>query len=359
MAMMFMEWEWEILVMLAGVGVTYFLILQMADLLSYPVDENYLFWVAVGTIADKVPLTGINRILLKEVLNKWFMFDCVALQTMKPYLIQAMDFQKRISILKFISRLLSNGRDADGENLALYYLIASRVEKEIILQKLVQLQRENELKLNLLCEYLKESVSAEGKNCIIFIDENDEIESNLLGFAASQLARKYLIPVIFLKYKKDIITGEGRCTEGFNLMQAFNYCKEAFIQFGGHVKAAGFTAHKDQLTNFAELFQEYVDLQKEQIDSNKKIDIDAVFSSEEIDEFNSYLQTDYDLLQPFGQGNRNPQFLLKNFKPVRDGSKIRLKNEGKKLDPEKIYDVIFKLKGNSFRMIDHRLSDSN
>jgi single-stranded-DNA-specific exonuclease len=343
--------------MLAGVGVTYFLILKIADLLSYPIDENYLFWVAVGTIADKVPLTGVNRILLKEVLNNWLVFDSDAFQTMKPYLVQALDFSKRVSILRFIGRLLSNGREADGENLALYYLIAPIEEKKIILQRLVQMQRENEVKLNLLVEYLKNSVSEESKNCIIFIDENDEIESNLLGFAASQLAGKYLIPVVFLKYKNDIITGEARCTDGFNLMEAFYFCKDSFIQYGGHKKAAGFTAQKDQLTTFAELFQEYVDLHKEQIDHNKKIDIDAVFSSDEIDEFDNYLQSDYYLLQPFGQGNRNPQFLMKNFKPVRDKDKIHLKSEDEKLDPEGEYDVIFKLKGNSFKMIDHRLAE--
>lgn len=345
--------------MLAGVGVTYFLILQMADLLSYPVDENYLFWMAVGTVADKVPLLGVNRILLKEVLDKWFIFDSIALQTMASYLIPALDYSKRISIIKFIGRLLSNGREAEGENLALYYLIAPVEEKEIILQKLVQLQRENETKLNLICEYLKESVPSNNKNCIIFLDKDDDIESNLLGFCASQLARKYLIPVVFLKHKNNIIIGEARCTEGFNLMEAFTDCKKSLIQFGGHAKAAGFTAKKEQISHFAELFQEYVNKKAEQIESHKKIDIDAVFSIEEFDEFDNYLQSDYQLLQPFGQGNRNPHFLLKNFIPARDSEKIRLKTAEENLDPDGIYDVIFKLKGSGYKLIDHRLAEPN
>ncbi|MFC1898623.1 DHH family phosphoesterase [Candidatus Cloacimonadota bacterium] len=343
--------------MLAGVGVVYFLVLQMAEMLSYPMDENYLFWVAVGTVSDKVPLVGVNRILLKEVLDKWFMFDCEAFQTMQPYLIPALNYSKRISIIKFICRLLANGREAGGENLALYYLIAPLEEKEIILQQLVQKQRENEVKLNMICDYLKASVPAANKNCIISLDEDDEIESNLLGFSASQLALKYLIPVIFLKHKNGVIIGEGRCTDGFNLMEAFTYCKRSLIQFGGHTKAAGFTAKKEQISNFAELFEEYVNKKEEQIENHKRIDIDAVFSIEDFDKFDNYLQTDYHLLQPFGQGNRSPYFLLKNFKPRRDHGKIKLKDAKNKLDPDELYDVIFKLKGTGYKLVDHRKAE--
>ena len=236
--------------MLAGVGVAYLLVLQIAEILSYQIEEKYLFWVAVGTVADKVPLIGVNRIFLKEVLNKWFMFKCESFQALKPYMIPALNYNKRIRIIKFISRLLANGREANGTNLSLYFLIASMEEKKVILQKLVQKQRENEIKLNTMSEYLRSSVPVAAKNCIIFLDKEDKIESNLLGFSASQLSSRYLIPVIFLKYKNDIIIGEGRCTDGFNLMEAFSYCKKSLIQFGGHIKAAGFTARKDHLSLF-------------------------------------------------------------------------------------------------------------
>jgi len=191
------------------------------------------------------------------------------------------------------------------------------------------------------------------------MDKNDEIESNLLGFSASQLATHYLIPVIFLKYKNGVIIGEGRCTDGFNLMEAFTYCKKNLIQFGGHAKAAGFTARKEKISQFAELFEEFVNHKNEQIEKHKKIDIDAVFSIDEFDEFDNYLQSDYQLLQPFGQGNRNPHFLLKNFNPARDCSKIKLKSQEDSLDPEEIYDVIFKLKGSGYKLIDHRLAEPN
>ena len=343
--------------MLAGVGVVYFLILQIADLLSFPADDNYLLWVAVGTISDKVPLVGINRILLKEALDRWFEFDSEAFLVMQPYLISAESKSKRISIIKFIGRLLSNGREAGGANLSLYYLIAPRKEKEIILQKLIQMQRESEIKLNMICDYLKESVPAANKNCVIFLDKDDEIESNLLGFAASQLSRQYLIPVVFLKFKNDLLIGEGRCTQGFDLMEAFTFCKECFIQFGGHIKAAGFTARKENISLFAELFQEFVNMKEEQIENHQKIDVDAVFSSEELDKFDDYLQTEYDLLQPFGQGNRNPHFLLRNFQPTRDIAKISLKTAENELNPTEVYDVIFKLSGSGFKLIDHRKAE--
>ncbi len=340
--------------MLAGVAVSYFLVKTIADKLNFEVDENYLFWVAVGMVADKVPMLGVNRLILKEVLDKWFLYNDPALLALKPYLISNPSYDRRISSLKFIARLLSNGRQPFGEHLSLYFLLAPDAEKEIILKKLVQEQRRYEARINLVSDFLEDEIEMADNNCIVYFDEYDKIDVNLLGFAASQLSSRYKIPVVMLKKREGIISGEARATKGFCLITAFEECKETLIQFGGHSRAAGFTSKSENIEKFKQLFEEYCAKKREEIEFFQKLTIDAVFTIEEMDMFYTYLQTDYHLLQPFGQGNRNPTFLLKNFCPEKDWQKIKLKESKNKLDFNKTYDILFKFRGTNFHLVDFR-----
>lgn len=340
--------------MIPGVTVSYFLVKAMADKLDIEIDKNYLFWVALGSIADKVPVVGVNRLILKEVLDKWFLYDDPALIAMRPYMVSAPNYDKRMGTLKFIARLLSNGRQPFGEHLSLYYLLAPVSEKEIIIQKLVQQQRQYEQRVNNLVDILDKKITFEHENCIVFFDEADEINTNLMGFAASQLSSRYKVPVVMLKKRTCIISGEARATKGFCLISAFNFCRDHLIQFGGHSRAAGFTAKPENIEKFKSCFYDYVNQQEAEIKSFQKLAIDAVFSIDELEKFYTYLQTDYHVLQPFGQGNRNPTFLLKNYCPERDWKKIKLKESIKVLELNKTYDILFKFKGANFRLIDYR-----
>ncbi|RLC53253.1 MAG: hypothetical protein DRH79_03865, partial [Candidatus Cloacimonadota bacterium] len=157
-----------------------------------------------------------------------------------------------------------------------------------------------------------------------------------------------------LKERSGVFSGEGRCMEGFDLMEAFTFCREHLIQFGGHKKAAGFTILPGEIENFQKKFSIYVNKHKQEIEFSRKISVDAVFSIDELDKLDDYLQTDYYLLQPFGQGNSNPKFLLKNYHPKRDADKIKLKKTENKLESDKVYNLIVSHEGSSFNLVDHR-----
>jgi len=339
--------------MLAGVTVSYFLVKAIAAKLDFEIDENYLFWVAVGTIADKVPMLGVNRLIVKEVIDRWFLFDDPALLALKPYIVTNPGYEQRIGSLKYIARLLSNGRQPFGEHQALNFLLAPKSEKEIIIKNLVREQRDYDARINQVSELL-EDVEIDNGNCIVYFDENDRIEVNLMGFAASQLSSKYKIPSVILKKRDGVISGEARATKGFCLIKAFGYCKEVLIQFGGHSRAAGFTTKQENLNVFIALFNAYCDKKKDTIKFYQKLSIDAVFSIDQIDMFYDYLQTEYHLLQPFGQGNRNPTFLLKNYCPEKDWHKFKLKDSKNKLEFNKTYDILFKFKSMNFYLVDYK-----
>jgi single-stranded DNA-specific DHH superfamily exonuclease len=86
------------------------------------------------------------------------------------------------------------------------------------------------------------------------------------------------------------------------------------------------------------------------ISSEWKHQIDAVFSAEQIRLFEKFVQEDYEKLQPFGQGNPEPIYLMQNFNPVRNSKKFSQKEMIFEEDNE--YDVVFKLQGSNIKVLD-------
>jgi single-stranded-DNA-specific exonuclease len=340
--------------MIAGVGVVYFLIKRISEITGIEDDRNYLFWVAVGSISDKVPLLGVNRIFVKEVLDTWSTFDDDTLYKLNPYLMQEINYSQRMNNIYYIIKLLSNGREEKGEHKSMKLLITHNKEKDIIVAEMQGQQKNHRIKLDNIRCYIRTIIPRTLGNHFIFRDIDHQIPFELLGYSASFITKKHNIPVIFIKNKNGIVVGEARGTNGFNLVDAFTYCSEHLIQYGGHAKAAGFTMKNSEVDKFIEKFEEYIEQNQTIIEENKRIDIDAVFCSRELNKFNEYIQMDYNLLQPFGQGNPEPKYLLLDYLPQRDVQRMQFKKLDNKMESEVPYNIVFTFKDSSFKLIDYQ-----
>ena len=340
--------------MIAGVGVTYFLIKKIAEITGIIDNRNYLFWVAVGSISDKVPLVDVNRIFVKEVLDTWNTFDDSTLYKLNPYLEPGINYSQRMNNIHFIIKLLSNGRGKNGKHKSMKLLITHDKEKDVIIAEMQNLQKNHEIKLDCIRRYIRTKVPKKLENSFVFRDLEHQIPFELLGFSASFITKRHKVPVIFIKNKNGLAVGEARGTNGFNLVDAFTHCSEYLIQYGGHAKAAGFTIRSSKVDKFIEKFNDYIEHNQTIIEENKRINIDAVISSSELDKFNEYIQMDYNLLQPFGQGNPEPKFLLIDYLPERDVQRMKIKKMNSKMEPEVPYNVVFTYKNSSFNFIDYR-----
>ncbi len=345
--------------MVAGVGVSFFLIQKLADILNISYDKNYLFWVALGSIADKVPLDGVNRILVKKVLDDWSIFDDETLKTLSEYTRFTRNHTSRMSAINNIIKLLSNNREADGENRALRLLCAQTENKKNIVRELEKDYYNQEKNLLEVKEYINFLISQNNENQFIFFDKKDEVPIEFLGYSATRISKICRIPAVLLKRKNSIIVCEARCTEGFNLIESFNYCKDNLIQYGGHVKAAGFTATPDKVSQFISCFKKFVGKNKDRIIRNKKIVIDAVLTVDNIENLEEFIETDFHFLQPFGEGNPLPVYLLKNVCPENDFKKINLRDWGIVPNPEKKYDLVFRHNGLLKHILDYRESSND
>jgi len=340
--------------MLAGVGVVYFLINRISQITGIKYDRNYLFWVAVGSISDKVPLIGVNRIFVKEVLDHWSTFDDDTLYKLNPYLEPGLNYSQRMNNIHYIIKLLSNGRGREGKHKSMEMLTTHNKEKDIVIAEMQNQQRRYENKLDNIRRYIRTTLPPELGDYFIFRDLDHQIPFELLGFSASIIAKKHKIPAISIKSKNGIAIGEARGTDGINLVDAFTYCRDHLIQYGGHAKAAGFTIRSSEVDAFVIKFDEFIKQRLEIINENRRIDIDAVINSRDLEKFNEYIKMDYNLLQPFGEGNPEPKFLLIDYLPQRDVQRIQFKKLESKIKPEVPYNIVFTFKDSSFRYIDFR-----
>ena len=160
------------------------------------------------------------------------------------------------------------------------------------------------------------------------------------------------MPAILLNQKNGKIVCEARSTKGFDLMQLFKQLEPLLIQFGGHVHAAGFSAEPEKKDEIIAAIKSYIADHKQEIERGQILDIDAILTYNNVEEFHNLLYDEIDILQPFGQQNPPPMFLFRNFDVTRDffySGKMQ-----SNFEPGKLYDVIFSLNGSNPKIIDFK-----
>ncbi|MDD3633486.1 MAG: DHH family phosphoesterase [Candidatus Cloacimonetes bacterium] len=295
--------------MLAGAGVVLLLIRYLARELEYNITPDYYFWTAVGSIADRVPMTEVNRIIVRYAFQHWKELNDSTVEFLLPYYSPIETYTDIYNFIQYLTRLLSNGREENGQNAALRFLIDTNEKKEELFRHLELLKNQSEAELYKVYNFLDTLTTGFESNVFIYFDDEDIIPYHLLGAAASYIAEKFSVPTLILRLHNSEIVCEGRCAEGFNLVEAFTACKKQLKQYGGHAKAAGFSLEPDKYDSFLECFHQYLDENSPESVENPQIEPDAVVSLDELNERN---WLSLELLLPYGEGNPKPCFLIKD-----------------------------------------------
>ena len=339
--------------MLAGVGVIFMVIKVICKMLNIEVNKSYVLWASVGSWADKVPLNGVNRILVRNALDNWLEYEDESMEIFHYYYSINQSLFSKFNFMAFLTRILSNGRAEKGIHYAMELLIA-KTNKKKFYDILLNEKIENEKKIEEVLKFCDKIIVEKNEKYFIYYDENEEFQYNLIGLIASIISSKYKIPVLIFKKKGDELVCEGRCTEGFNLVDSFQYCKDYLIQFGGHVKAAGFIAKLEDIDNIVEKFQTLKKIKKESILKNKKIDVDIVLENVQQLANCIYLFPDF---IPFGIGNSEPKILVKSclLSELSGLSKINLP-ENHEINLTKKYDFLLSFSNkNMLSIVDYRI----
>jgi single-stranded-DNA-specific exonuclease len=310
---------------LAGVGVAFYLLICLRKQLR---DEN--FWknrpepnlksicdlVALGTLADMVPLTNDNRILAKTGLD---IIGSSSRPGMKA-LMGVCGINKRAVnsddvVFGLAPRLNSAGR-VDHASLAVELLITKSMDDAgQIANSLNHMNRkrrsvETEM-LAQIEDHLKVNPSLLRKNTLVLAHPDWHL--GILGIVASRVMKKYFCPVVLITTADGVGRGSARSIPGVNLYDGLCACAGDLESFGGHSMAAGLKIKTEKIDRFESKFENFVGDITKPNDFIPKIYIDYELAFDDISEG---LIDEIESLNPFGTGNPEPIFMARNITVV-------------------------------------------
>jgi single-stranded-DNA-specific exonuclease len=289
--------------------------------------KSKLDLVALGTVADIVPLQGENRTFVQrgaiEIARHWTspsdrrtrstrpgLKRLIAVSGVRPPILAEhigfrlgprLNASGRLSNAQRSLQLLLTRDEAEAASLADFLDIQNRERQEI--EKQVFLAAEEQI----------------GRDFDPMRDAAIVVAANgwhpgVLGIVASRISRKYHRPTIVIGFEGNSTgKGSGRSIEGLNLVEALNRCSGSLQKYGGHEMAAGLTIRESDIGDFSEAFRGAARelLSDEDLQPCLRLDHELMFS----DLNGDFLQW-HEMLQPFGNGNPAPLFFAREVEPV-------------------------------------------
>ncbi|MBR3692320.1 MAG: single-stranded-DNA-specific exonuclease RecJ [Clostridia bacterium] len=313
---------------LAGVGVAFKLVCALhgdaGEMLS-----RYADILCVGTVADVMPLTGENRRIVIEGLRKMT-------ENPNPGLAALLDLtggRSEECTTQTVAFRLAPRINAPGRmTTALDALSLFRADKKTALGAAEELCRQNIARQTVeqgIRREAEEMLAAEGfdpdRDGAIFLTKSDW-HTGVLGIVCARLAEKYGCPAILATSDGDKLKASARSVRGVHLHQTLSALSEHIVQFGGHELAAGLTLRREDCDGFRSALRDYVlNLRKEgEFEPCVTADCEVALS-----ELSLAAVRDLSRLAPFGEGNAEPLFALRNVEitdvvPLKEGRHTRL-----------------------------------
>lgn len=315
---------------LAGVGVTFRLIDAVCKKMGLgEIYLEYLDLVALGTIADLVPLLDENRIIAKYGMQKMRNSNNLGMRTLVECAgINDKDITAGMVAFVIAPRINAAGRLGDAAR-AVELFTTSDEKKALKIS--IELNEENNKRQNAqteiyeqAVEIIEKEIDLEREKVIVVAKEG--WHPGIIGIVASKITDKYYKPCIMICSENGIGKGSGRSIEAFNLFEALSHCKDILIKYGGHELAAGLTIDMDRIGEFRKVVNQYADSVLQEKDLIPRLMIEAYLSRKDISLENVQ---ELKMLAPFGQGNPGPVFAYKRLriseiKPVGDKKHLKM-----------------------------------
>ena len=297
---------------LAGVGVAFKLICALeGDTLS--VLDRYADLVALGTVADVMPIVGENRIIVAEGLKKLSVTANIGLEML---LREAGMKNRRLtsSTISYVlaPRINAAGRMGKAELAAELFLTkdpvrAQALAAELCEQNKLRQNEENKILEQTLTRLRREYNPLEDK---IIVLAGEGWHQGVIGIVCSRLCDRYGCPVVLISVDEDGVgKGSGRSIEAYSMYEELCKCKELMTKFGGHPMAAGLSlAGEEMIEPFRRALNDNSTLTEE--DFVEKVVIDVPMP---ITYITKNLIRQLSLLEPFGKGNTKPLFAQKGL----------------------------------------------
>jgi single-stranded-DNA-specific exonuclease RecJ len=313
---------------LAGVGVAYKLAVALAEHLNQPLQsEDLLDLVALGTVADVVPLLDENRWLVAAGLRKINeapvpgIAALAAASQLSPGCIESSHLAFQMA-----PRLNAGGRIAHA--MAGVEMLLSASMKEA-LPTAAKLDAENKTRQEIEEQILAEATVLASKqaDAPLHLVVGENWHPGVIGIVASRLVEQYGRPTFVLSSADGVATASGRSVQGFHLTDALEKHADLLERFGGHAMAAGFTVRADRIDALRQALVAEAEATFAEGVPPTVVDIDAVV---ELTELDTRVLEELNQLGPFGFGNPAPVLGCYGVEPTyvktvgKDNSVLRL-----------------------------------
>ena len=302
---------------LCGVGVTFKLVQALLKTLNWPpakllrITQSFLKLVAIGTVADVVPLTGENRIIVKHGLRELRSVRNPGLRALMSVAGFAEGDSPSAAQVAFriAPRINAAGRMANANDVIDLFLTEDEQRARELAGQLHTLNQERqeaerEMVRNILEECSRVPVT-DRQAALVF--RGADWHRGVVGIVAGRLTERFHRPVIVLSDipEEGLAQGSGRSIPNFHLLDALESMPDVLVRFGGHRQAAGLTLLSDRVEEFRQRFNAYAAARLTPEDFRPQLEIDAPLEFPEI--------TDRSVeevlsLAPFGHGNPPPVF---------------------------------------------------
>jgi single-stranded-DNA-specific exonuclease len=296
---------------LCGVGVAFKLVQGLMQSFDWPAEkvrrttESFLKLVAIGTVADVVPLTGENRVIVKHGLDGLHSVRNPGLRA----LLDVAGFSATIPTATQVAFRIAPRINAAGR------MDTANAVIEMFLTRDAGRARELALQLHELNTERQQAEADTVDAClkIPFTDSQaalvycgEDWHRGVLGIVASRVVERYHRPTFVLSRTPDgLAQGSGRSIHNFHLLEALESMPDLFLKFGGHTHAAGLTMPADRVDEFRARFDAYAAAKLTPDDFLPRLEIDAMIDFAEIHDRSV---GEIFRLAPFGCGNPAPVF---------------------------------------------------
>jgi single-stranded-DNA-specific exonuclease len=298
--------------LLCGTSVAYLLSQEISKTqnANYKILDTHLELVVLATIADLVPLTGANRILVYYGLQQLRQTKRVGLLALfnKSGIIKEEIGTYEIGHV-IAPRLNAMGRLASAMDSLRLICTSDKKRAEDFAQLLNETNLERQQFTKDALNHAKNIIQKDGLKSLIFIAD-ESYQQGIVGLVAGRMVEEFYLPSIIISKGKTHSKASARSIKGFNIVEFLRSASDLLVDIGGHPMAAGFTIETDKIELLEKRLYESAQklLTKETLERILRIDceLDASLINQET----------YSLIQslaPFGMANPEPTFLTKDF----------------------------------------------
>lgn len=309
---------------LAGVGVVFNLLLAIRKRLrddgyfvsrAEPNLREYLDLVALGTVADIVPLVDENRIFVFHGLRQLSGSSRVGVSALKAVAGVSGPVDCGAVGFRLAPRINAAGR-LDDASLGVELLLTEDTKRaaEVSAELNASNEDRQQLEKSILDDVLQRVATdhaLRGRKSIVLASES--WHSGVIGIVASRIVDLYHRPTILIALQEGTGKGSGRSIPGFHLHDALHACSDKLLRFGGHKYAAGLSIDEEILSDFADSFDLVAAGLLSAEDLLPELRIDAELLPEQVSLETAELLSS---LEPFGMGNPRPVFVMRAVKLI-------------------------------------------